>query len=159
MNQSTKPSVIAVINSNDDLVRIVREMLEDEGYTVATIHISEIRKGEGSLLRFLADHDPSVLIYDIAPPYRENWTFLQLLQRVPEFSNRSVVVTTVNKTALEAQVGAVVVFEIVGTRDNFAPVLNAVNDAVKKSPQSPAGWQRQVRAKKAVQPKARKPRS
>ncbi|MBA3884494.1 MAG: hypothetical protein H0X67_02035 [Acidobacteria bacterium] len=52
MNQSTKPSVIAVINSNDDLVRIVREMLEDEGYTIATMHMSEIRKGEGVCCAF-----------------------------------------------------------------------------------------------------------
>jgi hypothetical protein len=31
-----KPSVVAVLNSNQDVVRILRDVLEDEGYTVAT---------------------------------------------------------------------------------------------------------------------------
>lgn len=133
MDRLNAPAVVAVINSNADLVRIVREMLEDEGFSVATIHISQIKQGQESLLQFLADHEPAVVIYDIAPPYSENWRFLQLLQQVPQFAERGLIVTTVNKHAMEAEVGANGAFEIVGTRDNFAPVMSAVNDALKKT--------------------------
>jgi hypothetical protein len=36
-----------------------------------------------------------------APPYQENWNFLQLLCRIPAVASMPMVLTTVNKAALE----------------------------------------------------------
>jgi hypothetical protein len=54
--------VVAVVNSNEDLVNIIRETLEDEGFTVCTGHIAHIKHGQEDFLQFLDQHDPRVVI-------------------------------------------------------------------------------------------------
>jgi len=117
------PFVVAVLNSNQDVLRLIRSALEDEGYTVATEHIVSFKDGTANLAQFLFNHQPVVFVYDLAPPYKEKWTFLQLLRKIPEVAAISVVLTTVNKTALESLVGKTDAFEILGTRDNLAPLI------------------------------------
>ena len=125
------PFVVAVLNSNQDVLRLIQSVLEDEGYTVATEHIVSFKDGEANLTQFLANHRPSVVIYDIAPPYKENWNFLQLLQKIPEVAAIPMVLTTVNKAALEGVVGETKAFEILGTRDNLAPLIEEVNQSIR----------------------------
>jgi hypothetical protein len=45
--------VVAVLNSNQDVLRLICSALEDEG-------------------QFLLNHQPVVFIYDVARPYKEN---------------------------------------------------------------------------------------
>src|SRR5215471_17524929 len=125
------PFAVAVLNSNQDVLRLIRSALEDEGYTVATEHIVSFKDGEANLAQFLLNHRPSVVIYDIAPPYKENWNFLQLLCKIPEVAAIPMVLTTVNKVALESIVGETQAFEILGTRDNLAPLIEDINRAVR----------------------------
>jgi CheY-like chemotaxis protein len=125
------PVGVAVLNSNQDVLRLIRSVLEDEGYAVSTEHIVNIKSGETNLAQFLLNHRPSVLIYDIAPPYKENWNFLQLLCDIPQIAAVPMVITTVNKAALENAVGKTTAFEIVGTRDNLAPLIAEVNRLVR----------------------------
>lgn len=125
------PRTVAIINSNDDLVRIVREVLEDEGYNAVSGHVTDIKSGKLDLERFLAKHQPDAVVYDIAPPYYENWTFLQRLLRRPEFRGPVLIITTVNKRALEREVGRTDAFEVVGTRAGLAPLVDAVNRRVR----------------------------
>ena len=125
------PHVVAVLNSNQDVTRLIRTTLEDEGYTVTTEHIISFRDGQKNLLEFLADHQPAVVVYDLAPPYKENWTFLEMLKRIPELAAIPVVLTTVNKRALEQAVGSTDAFEILGTRDNLGPVIEKVNRHIR----------------------------
>jgi CheY-like chemotaxis protein len=120
-------SVVAVLNSNQDVLRLIRSTLQDEGYTVATEHIVNFKDGEASLSRFLTNHQPAVVVYDLAPPYEENWNFLQLLRKIPDVAAIPMVLTTVNKAALERAVGRTDAFEIVGTRDNLGPVVEEIN--------------------------------
>lgn len=122
---------MAVFNSNQDVLRLIRTALEDEGYGVVTEHIVHFRDGDADLIDFLATYRPSLLLYDLAPPYQENWNFLQLLQRIPEVSSLPMVLTTVNKAALEKTVGRTDAFEILGTLDNLAPVVDAVNRSIR----------------------------
>ena len=121
--------VVAVINSNDDLVGLLREALEDEGLVVVTAHIHEIKSGREDLPRFLKKHDPDVIVYDLAPPYCENWRFLGLL-RGP-FGDRGLVLTTVNRKALARTVGRVDVHEIEGRRSDLSRVVREVLDEIK----------------------------
>jgi CheY-like chemotaxis protein len=128
----TAPRVVAVINSNEDLVRIVREALEDDGYTVATAHIAHIKQGQEDLLLFLDQHEPDVVVWDLAPPYSENWTFLQTLRAIPQFARRALVLTTVNSAALKAEVPDVQAQELRGRRDDLGPLLSAVGAVFKR---------------------------
>src|SRR5262245_2735571 len=125
------PFVIAVLNSNQDVLRLIRAVLEDEGYTVATEHIVSFKDGEANLAQFLLNHRPTVVVYDLAPPYKENWNFLQLLCKIPEVASIPMVLTTVNKVALEPVVGKTDTFEILGTRDNLAPLIDEINRVVR----------------------------
>ena len=42
-----------------------------------------------------------------------------------------MVLTTVNKAALETVVGKTAAFEILGTHDNLAPVVDAINQSLR----------------------------
>lgn len=125
---SPQPSpVVVVLNSNQDVLRIVHDVLQDEGYAVVTDHIHTFKDGDANLVDFLRKHQPALLLYDLAPPYQENWNFLQLLCRIPEVSSIPMVLTTVNKAALDKVVGETKAFEILGTHDNLAPVVDHIN--------------------------------
>jgi CheY-like chemotaxis protein len=119
--------VVVVLNSNQDVLRVIHDVLQDEGYAVVTDHIHTFKDGDANLVDFLAKHQPSLLLYDLAPPYQENWNFLQLLCRIPQVSSIPMVLTTVNKAALDKVVGKTEAFEILGTHDNLAPVVDAIN--------------------------------
>ena len=126
-------SVIAIINTNDDLVNVLRDALIEEGFNVVTAHIRDIKAGRQDITNFLRGHDPEVVIYDIAVPYEDNWTFLQTLRHIPEVQGRNFVVTTVNKKVLEQRVGPTGSIEIQGGRaDDLDPVIDAVKDVVGK---------------------------
>jgi CheY-like chemotaxis protein len=127
--------VVAVVNSNEDLVNIIRETLEDEGFTVCTGHIAHIKHGQEDFLQFLDQHDPRVVIWDLAPPYSENWTFVQTLRAVPKVQERTFVFTTVNRAALRSEVTAPEVqdaHELLGRRDDLGPLVDSVLRVFKK---------------------------
>ena len=124
--------VVAVINTNDDLVLALRATLVDEGYTVVTAHIAEFKNGQVDFAAFLRTHDPDAVIYDVAVPYEDNWTFLQTLRKLPE-SDRPFIITTVNKRVMEQRVGPTDALEIVGGRaDDFEAIVDALTKRLKR---------------------------
>lgn len=131
MNQDTKQSVvIAVINSSDDTVEMLRTCLQQEGFTsVVTGHVTDIKRGRTDFTEFLAQHDPQVLVYDISIPYKENWSFLRLLMGSEEMNGRRVVVTTTNKKVLESFVGKTDAIEIHGKPYDLQEIVQSVEAA------------------------------
>jgi CheY-like chemotaxis protein len=124
-------SVVAVINTSDDLVRVLKDSLVQRGFNVATAHIRDIKSGEQDFVAFLTSHDPVVIVYDIAVPYEDNWTFFQMLRQLPVAQDRTFIVTTVNKRVLEQRVGVTEAIEIQGGRaDDLDPVLEAIQKVV-----------------------------
>ena len=121
------PFVVAIINSNDDLVNVVREALVERGFQVVTAHIRDIKSGRQDFSQFLEAHDPAVIVYDIAVPYEDNWTFFQTLRQLPAAHDSAFVVTTVNKQILDQRIGSNDAIEIQGGRaDDIDPVVEAV---------------------------------
>ena len=134
MNQSsTKHStVVAVINSSEDTTEMLRECLQQHGFTsVVTGHVTDIKRGRTDFVEFLTTHDPQVLIYDISPPYEENWSFLNLLISSDEMRGRRVVVTTTNKGVLDELVGHTDAIEIHGKPYDLEIIVSAVERAVE----------------------------
>ena len=61
----TQP-VVAVVNTNPDLVELLKVHIEKAGFVVLVIHIHDIRLGL-DIGAVLAQHDPQVIVYDVAP--------------------------------------------------------------------------------------------
>ena len=59
-----KLPVVAVINTNPDLVELLKARLETAGFVVLILHIAEIRQGL-DLSAVLEAHQPSVVVFDV----------------------------------------------------------------------------------------------
>ena len=126
--------MVAVVNSNDDLVEVLKSTVEHEGFAVVTAHIRDFRLGHESFAAFLRTHKPSVVIYDIAIPYEENWAFLQTLRALPQAQQTDFVITTVNLRVLTARIGPNEAIELQGGHtDDLDPVVDAIRRLVRPS--------------------------
>jgi DNA-binding NtrC family response regulator len=127
-------NVIAVVNSSEDTVDMLRQLLEQHGFTsIVTGHVHDIKMGQMDLPGFMAQHDPAVVVYDISIPYEQNWTFLKLLLDTESMRGRKMVLTTTNKARLEELVGPTGTFEIVGKPYDLEKIVSAVKAAVGAS--------------------------
>jgi CheY-like chemotaxis protein len=124
------PIVVAIVNTNPDLVRLLRMNLERAGFVVFEIHIEDIKLGAANVNSFLEQHDPKVIVYDVAPPYDMNWRFLDHLRSSTGFKGRQFVLTSVNVRHVEELVGTdESVYEILGEEDDILQVVRAVKEA------------------------------
>jgi CheY-like chemotaxis protein len=126
---TAKPPVVAVINSSEETVQAIRDVLEAAGYNTSGAHVDEFRKGKKDLLAYVEQHQPDVIVYDVSPPYEENWHFLNLCRAAvkgPKF-----VISTTNKRALDSLVGETEAIEIIGKPFDLEQILGAVQRALE----------------------------
>jgi DNA-binding NtrC family response regulator len=123
-------AVVAVINSNADTVEMLRLALQHAGFEAVTADIDEIRRGLVDFSRFLEEHDARAVIYDIPPPYEQNWVFFKLLRTTDALRDRAIVVTTTHKGNLEKLVGPTDSIEIVGKPYDLDQVIRAVQQGL-----------------------------
>ena len=122
--------VIAILNSNDDVVELLRMVLEQKGMIVVSAHLDAIRRGEQSLVDFVAEHDPAVIVYDLVPPYDRSWRFLEHLRQVPHMQRRTFVITSTNAQRAKEIIGSAAhVHEIVGKPYDIDDIVSAVQEA------------------------------
>ena len=119
MKQAVSPParhVVALFNASDDTVEMVRRMLDASGFNcLVGCHFSDLKKGGIDFARYIRQHEPDVVIFDISPPYFENWAFFTTLRDSKAMEGRGLVVTTTNKDRLDETVGKdSAAFEIVG---------------------------------------------
>lgn len=132
---SKGPPVVAIVNTNPDLVKILRYNLERTGFVVFEIHIEDIRLGAASVDSILEQHDPRVIVYDIAPPYDMNWRFLDHLRSSTGFKGRQFVLTSVNaRNAADLVGNDESVYEILGENHDILEVVRAVKEASRARP-------------------------
>jgi len=125
-----EPIIVAIVNTNPDLVRLLRVNLERAGFVVFEIHIEEIRLGVTNVESFLNQHDPKVILYDVAPPFDQNVRFLDHLRSATGFEGRQFVLTSVNSRRVEEIVGLdETVYEVVGEPDEVDQIIRAVKEA------------------------------
>ena len=128
----SKPT-IAVFNSSDDTVELLRTALEAEGFQTVAGHIPDVKKGDLDLIDFVNHHTPAVILYDISPPYDANWRFLRLVRSSESLKKHQFVLTTTNKPALEQLVGETETLEIIGKPYDLRQVVDAVRTALARS--------------------------
>ena len=82
-------------------------------------------------MAFIKVHDPDVIVYDLPRPYENHWNFLRLMKETTSLKDRLWILTTTDKEALEAAVGASDVVEIiVGQPYGADDVVEAVHAAL-----------------------------
>lgn len=132
---SASPVPVAIVNTNPDLVRILRFALERAGFVVFEYHVEDIREGTSDIESLVKEHDPKVIVYDVAPPYDSMWNFMQHLRKNTDFGSRKFVLTSVNVNRLREVVGAdETVYEVLGREDDIGEVVRAVKEASRARP-------------------------
>lgn len=121
---------VAVFNSSEEVINLLKLVLEEEGFSVVCGHVPELKRGEPDIAAFFAEHDPRVIVYDVSLPYQANWQFFQWVQRMGEEQGRRFVVTTTNKRALDEFAGRTPAFELVGKPFDIDQIIGAVRRAM-----------------------------
>ena len=125
---------VAVFNSNEDVIEMLRQALEGAGFNTVAAHVPDIKRGEEDFVAFLKEHDPDIIVDDIAPPYLENWNFLKLILDTETAKRRKFVLTTANEKLLKEVVGdSVNFFELSEKPANLEAVLSAVKRSIESN--------------------------
>jgi DNA-binding response OmpR family regulator len=127
--------VVALFNASDDTVEMVQAMLNASGLNcLVGCHFADLKNGRTNFSRYLAQHDPRVVIFDISPPYQENWAFFQTLRDATAMEGRGLVLTTTNKKRLDEVLGSdSAAFEIVGKPYDLNQIRTAINAALRQA--------------------------
>lgn len=134
MATSERRHRVAIFNSRPDFIEALRLALEGDGFTTNSAHLADIQNGTLDLLAFAELHEPELVIYDLPRPYESHWNFLRLLKETASLKEAMWVLTTTDKQALEAAVGASGVVEIIfGEPYGVADVVAAVRKRFPKN--------------------------
>lgn len=94
MKQNGAQHKILVIDDDDELAEVVRQVLRDAGYSVATV-----RHGAAALE--LTKHvSPDLILLDLSMPIMDGWSFVGQYRRTAKQGAR-IVLLTANTSAAE----------------------------------------------------------
>lgn len=127
--------VVALFNASDDTVDMVQRMLGASGFScLVGCHFADLKRGIIDFARYLSRHEPDVVIFDISPPYKENWEFFKTLRDGTAMAGRGLVLTTTNKDRLDETVGEdSQAFEIVGKPYDLDQIKVAIHASLKRT--------------------------
>ncbi len=130
-----RPIVAAVFNTSPDLVDLVRRAFEPAGIVVVSLLTFQIREGGVNVESFLREHDPKVIVYDIAPPYEANWQLFLHVRGLRSMRSRKIVITSTNRKYVEELAGRdETIYEIVGKPYDLGRLVQAVKEAARHRP-------------------------
>jgi DNA-binding NtrC family response regulator len=123
-------TTVAVINSTSDITDLLRIALEQSGFLVFTALTPELRDGHVDIDRFLREHRPRVVVYDVSPPYDANFRMFEHVAAMPSASDTQFVLTSTNPKHLEHMARLHQrVYEIIGKPFDIAEIVGAVREA------------------------------
>jgi DNA-binding NtrC family response regulator len=123
--------LVAIVNNAVESIGLLNDVLASAGFATVEAYMIEFKRGMRDLDAFFREHRPQAVIWDIAIPYVDNWTFLQEQVLARGFLPASCfVVTTTNRTALDMLVGSTNAIELIGRPFDLDAIVQAVNRAL-----------------------------
>ena len=123
---------IAVINTSPDTVELLRRVLQRAGYVVVSGYTFDIREGRLDITAFVEQHRPKVIVYDIAPPYEENWRLFNHVRTLDVMRDTRFVITSVNSAHVTGFLGRDEhVYEVVERQSDLDRIVAAVKEATR----------------------------
>jgi hypothetical protein len=103
----TAQGVVALFNASDDTVDMVQKLLTEagDGQSLIWCHFADLKRGVVDFVKYMDKHNPEVVIFDLSPPYDENWRYFKTMRDDKVMTGRGVVLTTTNKNRLDEVLG------------------------------------------------------
>jgi DNA-binding response OmpR family regulator len=103
----TAEGVVALFNASDDTIDMIQKLLtdSDSGQTLIWCHFADLKKGIVNFDKYIAKHNPEIVIFDLSPPYDENWRYFKTMRDNKNMQRRGIVLTTTNKARLDEVLG------------------------------------------------------
>ena len=105
---ATAEGIVALFNASDDTIDMIQTILKEgeRAQTLVWCHFADLKKGIVDFGKYVAKHNPEVVVFDISPPYDENWKFYKTMRDSDVMRGRGSVLTTTNKNRLDEVLGA-----------------------------------------------------
>lgn len=127
--KATAPGIVALFNASDDTVDMVHALLQESGeaQTLVWCHFADLKRGIVDYVQYLSKHNPEVVIFDISPPYDQNWQYFKKMRDSDAMRGRGLVLTTTNKHQLDAVLGSDSgALEVVGKAEDLQQIRAAI---------------------------------
>src|SRR3984893_4507414 len=109
MSSATKTAegIVALFNASDDTIDMVQTLLTASGgdQTLIWCHFADLKKGIVDFGKYMDKHNPEVVIFDLSPPYDENWRFFKTMRDAQALKGRGMVLMPANKNRLDEFLG------------------------------------------------------
>ena len=129
--------VVAIINSNDDVVEMLRLSFEQAGFVVVSAHADAIKRGATNLTDFVRAHRPRVIVFDLVPPYDRSYRFVEHLRETDGLNACHFVLTSTNPGRARELAGtSEEIYEVVGKPYDLDQITRAVKEASRARPTS-----------------------
>jgi hypothetical protein len=132
----TAEGIVALFNASDDTIDMVHSLLKASGseQTLICCHFADLKKGIVDFGKYMDIHNPEVVIFDLSPPYNENWMFFKTMRDAPTMKGRGVVLTTTNKNRLDEVLGEDShALEVVGRAKDLQQIDAAIKAETRKA--------------------------
>jgi DNA-binding response OmpR family regulator len=132
----TAEGIVALFNASDDTIDMVQSLLTMSGdvQTLIWCHFADLKKGIVNFGKYMDKHNPEVVIFDVSPPYDENWTFFKTMRDAKTMKGRGMVLTTTNKARLDEVLGEDShALEVVGRPRDLREIDNAIKAETRKA--------------------------
>jgi DNA-binding response OmpR family regulator len=132
----TAEGIVALFNASDDTIDMVQKLLTSSGsdQTLIWCHFADLKKGVVDFEKYMDKHNPEVVIFDLSPPYDENWRFFKTMRDAKTMKARGVVLTTTNKNRLDEVLGEDShALEVVGRTKDLQQIDAAIKAETSKA--------------------------
>src|ERR1700687_2606513 len=132
----TAEGIVALFNASDDTIDMVQRLLTKSGgdQTLIWCHFADLKKGIIDFDKYMDKHNPEVVIFDLSPPYDENWYFFTTMRDANAMKGRGFVLTTTNKDRLDEVLGEdSQALEVVGRPKDFKQIGAAIKSQTRKA--------------------------